>query len=250
MNESKNRFYISYYTIFALLLAVLLMGGCSSESPTELPTKRESHFEVTDVIVTPGRGTEDIVFTAGSLWVSDSDGAGTIYRISANDGTVQAQNQPAFGRPGSLVIADGALYVADKYGGGIHKIAINDRMDVLNDYETGLTEIRGLFYKNGMFYAYDYAEGAIIELDGDFVISNVYPIDAGPRHLRGFRIIEGTLWSADSNRGWINTHDDSFAILDEYVTVCNYPRGIAWDGQYMYLGYPEGRKIYQMDISQ
>jgi hypothetical protein len=250
MNESKNRFYITYYIIFVSLLAALLMGGCGSESPTEVPTKRESHFEVTDVIAAPGRDTEDIVFTAGSLWVSDSDGAGTIYRISANDGTVQAQNQPAFGRPGSLLAADGALYVADKYGGGIHKIAANDRMDVLNDYETGLSEIRGLFYTNSTFYAYDYAEGAVFELDGDFNIVGTYSIDTGPRHLRGFRMIGGTLWSADAKRGWVNIHDGSYAVTAEYVTVCNYPRGIAWDGQYMYLGDPEGRKIYQMDISQ
>ncbi len=246
MNKSKYRFYGFLY-IGALV--VLLISGCDNDSPTEVPIKRESHFEVTNVISSPGRATEDCVYAAGSLWVTDSDGDGTLFRISANNGTVQAQNQPAFGRPGSIATADGVLFVASKYGGGIYRVEATDRMNILAEYDTGLSEIRGLFRKNGTFYAYDYAENAVFELDGDFNVVNTFPIETGPRDLRGFRVINGELWSADSKRGWINTHDDSYTVIAEYVTVCNYPRGIAWDGDYMYMGDPAGRKIYQMDIS-
>jgi len=250
MTKLTNRFYTHCCVLVISTLFVLLFGGCSGDNPTEVPTKRESHFEVTDVIDAPGRATEDIVYTAGSLWVSDSDGVGTIYRISAGDGAIQAQNQPAFGQPGSIAAANGVIYVVEKYGGSIYKVEATDRMSVLDSYDTGLTEIRGLFYSGGTFYVYDYAENAIFELDDDFNIINSYPINTGPRHLRGFRVIGDVLWSADSKRGWINTHNASYAVEAEYVTICNYPRGIAWDGQYLYLGDPAGKMIYQMDISQ
>ncbi|MCP4230011.1 MAG: hypothetical protein GY771_07665 [bacterium] len=250
MVKSKNRFYVFLYISTALTLFILFFSGCSSESPTEVLEKRESYFEVTGVMDAPGKGTEDLALSGGSIWVTDSDGSGTIYRISSTDGSIKAENQPPFGKPGSIVIADGSIYVALKNGGGIYRIAANDRMDVLEEYDTGLTEIRGLFYDGSAFYAYDYAEGALFKLDSDFAPTDVFPINAGPRHLRGFRMIDGTLWSTDSKRGWVNTHDASYAIETEYVTICNHPRGIAWDGQYMYLGNPAGRKIYQMDIRQ
>ena len=198
----------------------------------------------------PGRGTEDIVFHQGFLWVTDSDRGGKIYCISPSSGDILVENQPSFGLPGSIINFGDALIVAEKFGGTLYIISADEHMDIVTSYDTGLGEIRGLFRIDGVLYAYDYAERAVYEFDSNFVIVGARYINEGVRDIKGFRYVNGQLWSAEHKYGWINTHkSDNLHIENEYVTHCPHPAGITWDGASMYLGDPAGRKIYVMDIS-
>lgn len=241
--------YVKRVITAALLAAsiIALYYGCSTA--TEPETKRGSYFEVSRVYYFPGRGLEDLVYYNDSLWVTDSDRDGTIYRISVSDGDVMSKTQPDFGVPGSIMSDDDRLYVAEKYGGGIHRISANNRMDTLEDYDCGLTEIRGLYTYGGNRYAFDNAESVVFTLDENFAVTGLLPINQGPRKLYGFGEAGGKLWTADSARGWICVLNDDLEVTEEYVTGCEHPRGVAWDGQYLYIGNAAGRRIYQLNIN-
>lgn len=237
-----------------VLLAVLLVPalfGCGGEPVAPVPDKRLSYFEVVRVFEAPGNATEDLVYLGGVLFVTDSEPPGAIYRVSADSGEVLLGIETPYAVPGAIATDGVYLYVANPDDGTVHKHSTGGSLDEVEAYDTGLAEIRALFYDDGYYYAYDRQNRAVFRFDAAFDPVGSFPLDVGEKNIRGMDYAEGHLWSAEANGGWLLVHDENFnfSVIGEFATPGPSPVGIAYDGRYLVVADTAQKRIYKLDIS-
>jgi len=236
--------------IGAAALAAALLCGCSS-SPSEPEVhKRASYFEVVAVFAAPGKGLADMTYAAGSLWIADEEAPGLVYRVDPASGKVLSSAAPASGPP-SAICTDGTyLYAASGPDGEVHRYAVTPRMEELATFSTGLADIRGMYFYAGDFYVYDAATRAVYEFGIGWTAGESWRAGAGDETIRGFERAAGRVWSADWRDGWLNRHrKTNFDVDRKFCTPGWHPAGLAWDGNYLFLGDTGSRRVYKLDIS-
>lgn len=247
---NKQEFFTVAGLVGALFGIVLAAGGCS-DGADEYVEKRQSYFPVVGGFEAPGRGTADIAYAKGVLWIADDDDDGTIYRVNPATGSVLSSIHPAYGPPGALCAEGDYLYVAAADTGAVYKHELNPRLVERETFETGLADIRGLYAAGGKFYVYDQATRAVYEFDAAWTPGPSYAVGPGDKSLRGFAYFKNRVWSADNRDGWINRHGTAnFDVADTYCTPGYHPCGLAWDGSHLFLGDGGARKIYKLKITE
>lgn len=238
------------YAIGAAALAAALISGCSS-SPSEPEVhKRASYFEVVGVFATPSKGIADMTYAKGNLWIADEEAPGLIYRVDPASGKVLSSAATASGPP-SAICTDGTyLYAADGPGGEVRRYTVTPRLEELASFPTGLADIRGMFFHAGDFYVYDAATRAVYEFNTLWMAGESWRAGEGEETIRGMERAAGRAWSADWKNGWLNRHyETNFDVERKFCTPGWHPAGLAWDGNYLFLGDTGSRRVYKLDIS-
>jgi len=231
-----------------LAAAAALFWACAEGGP--LVEKRTSDFPIIDRYRAPGKGPVDLAYGAGSLWLANADGAGSIYRLNPTTGDVLSSVGTDYGPPAALC-SDGAyLYVTAADTGVVHKHTLGARLDEVASFPTALANVRAMFYDAGKFYVFDQDTEAFYEFDGDFTPGPSHAVSPTPQWLRGAAHFKGRTWAADNRDGWINLYGaNNWNVATKYCTPGWHPAGLAWDGAYLYLGDSAARLIYKLDVS-
>jgi hypothetical protein len=245
----RNRFSPIRILTAVLTAAAFIFAGCgggTTETPQE---KRESDFEVVDYFDAPGKATEDMVFSGDRLWVTDSDGTGTVYQIRSDTGDIRLTWGVDYLVPGPITTDGDFIYIASLYDGIIHKHSMLDGFFEFEEFDTGLAEIRGLFWHNGYFFAYDRQNRTLNRFNEDFVLEETYPLVANGKNIKGMDYADGHLWGAEANGGWLLVFNETYRITDEFATPGPNPAGIAYDGDYLLVSDTRRNRIYKLDVS-
>jgi len=240
---------IALATALFLTTATPFFVACGDGTVEPPPDKRESYFEVTGFFDAPGEATEDMVLADGKLWVTDSDGAGTVYQLLPGTGAVRLAWGVNYPAPGPITADGNFIYVASLADGTVHKHSKTDGFYELETFDTGLAEIRALFRHDGHFYAYDRQNRTLSRFDGDFALDGTYPLVADGKNVKGMDYAEGHLWGAEANGGWLLVFDDTYRIKDEFATPGPNPAGIAYDGSRLLVADTRQNRIYKLNIS-
>jgi hypothetical protein len=238
-----------YYVVNgALLAAAALMSCSSSPSAPELP-KRTSYFEVVQFFKTPGKGLADMTYTERHIWLADEEGAGTIYKIDPVNGSVLSSVTPSYGPPTALCTDGTYLYAAHGATGNVYRHGLEPRLVELAHFPTGLADIRGMYFYAGTFYAFDQATRGIYEFNAEWALGRSWHMGPGEENIRGLERADGRVWSADWRNGWLNRHREAGYDVDrKFCTPGWHPAGLAWDGNYLFLGDTGSRSIYKLDL--
>lgn len=235
--------------VFAALTATALLTSCtSSPGEPEIP-KRISYFEVVQFFKTPGKGLADMTYAKQHIWLADEEGAGTIYQIDPNNGSILSSATPSYGAP-TAVCTDGTyLYAAHGATGNVYRHGLAPRLVELAHFPTGLADIRGMYFYAGAFYVFDQATRGVYEFNMEWARERLWRIGPGEETIRGFARADGRVWSADWRRGWLNRHRKVNCDVDrKFCTPGWHPAGLAWDGNYLFLGDTGSRRIYKLDL--
>jgi DNA-binding beta-propeller fold protein YncE len=234
----------------AAALATTLTLGCSSGATAPEEAKRESYFEVVGYYAAPGKGTADMTYAGGYIWLADEDADGMIYKIEPASGSVVSAAGTSYGPP-SAICNDGVyIYAAAADTGVVCRHRLSPRLEELAYFPTGLSQVRGMFYDAGTFYVFDQATSAVYEFDDDWARLRWTRVGAGEEWLRGMERAGNRTWSADWRGGWLNRHRRAgFDIDRKFCTPGWHPAGLAWDGNYLYLGDTGARRVYKLDIA-
>ncbi len=246
MNKSPAEFRLARA---ALLLATAALMSCSAgPSAPEIP-KRTSYFEVVRFFKTPARGSVDMTYAKQYIWLVDEEGAGMIYKIDPDTGSVLSSVTPSYGPP-SAVCADGTyLYVAHGATGDVYRHLLEPRLEEVARFPTGLSDIRGMYFYAGTFYVFDQATRGVYEFDAGWTPGPWWRVGPGEEIIRGLARADGRVWSADWRNGWLNRHGElNFDVDGKFCTPGCHPAGLAWDGDYLFLGDTGSRRIYKLDL--
>ena len=240
-------------TVFAMIpfltAAAVLFVACGDGAVEAPQDKRESYFEVTGFFDAPGNAVEDMVFADGRLWVTDSDGTGTVYQLIPDTGAVRLTWGVTYPAPGPITTDGSFIYVASVADGTVHKHSNADGFLEMASFDTGLAEIRALFRRDGYFYAYDRQNRTLSRFDDDFVLDATYPLVADGKNVKGMDYAEGHLWGAEADGGWILVFDEAYRVTDEFATPGPNPTGVAYDGSRLLVADTRQNRIYKLNVS-
>jgi sugar lactone lactonase YvrE len=246
---ADNRFISVPLLIAAVAAAAIIFIGCGDGAIEPPGEKRESYFEVVAYFDAPGDASEDMVYARDLLWVTDSDGAGTVYQLQPDNGSVRLALGVGYPAPGPITSDGNFIYVASLSDGTIHKHSMSDSFYELGEFDTGLAEIKGLFRHGGYFYAYDKQNRTLNRFDDDFDLDETYPLVVNDKNIKGMDFANGRLWAAEAKGGWLLALDETYRIEDEFATPGPNPAGIAYDGRYLFIADTKQNRIYKLDVA-
>jgi hypothetical protein len=233
--------------VCAASLAAAWLAGCEAGPTAPEPRKRTSYFEVVRRFETPGKGLADVTYAKGYIWVADEEGAGTIFKLEPESGSVLSSVTPDYGAPTALCTDGAYLYAAHGATGNVYRHGLEPRLPELAHFPTGLGDVRGMYFYAGNFYLLDQATRAVYEFDADWKAGRWWRAGGGDEIIRGMTRAEGRVWSADWRNGWLNRHAEAgFNVDRKFCTPGWHPAGLAWDGAYLFLGDTGSRRIYKL----
>jgi hypothetical protein len=226
------------------------IAGCGSNPTAPEPQKRTSYFEVVRRFEAPGKGLGDIAYGKGHLWVADEDGAGAIYKLEPESGSVLSSVTPSYGAPTALCTDGSYLYAAHGASGDVYRHGMEPRLPELAHFTTGLADIRGIYFYAGNFYLFDQATRGVYEFGADWSAGRSWRAGGRDETIRGMTRADGRVWSADWRNGWLNRHAEAgFDVDRKFCTPGWHPAGLAWDGNYLFLGDTGSRRIYKLELN-
>lgn len=223
--------------------------ACDAVPSAPQPQKRISYFEVVRSFETPGKGLGDITYAKGRIWVADEERGGRIYKLEPESGSVLSSVTPSYGVPTALCTDGSYLYAAHGTTGDVYRHGLEPRLPELAHFSTGLADIRGLYFYAGNFYLFDQATRGVYEFDAGWKAGRSWRAGGRDEIIRGMTRAEGRVWSADWRNGWLNRHaEGNFEVDRKFCTPGWHPAGLAWDGDYLFLGDTGSRRIYKLEL--
>jgi hypothetical protein len=239
----------SFVLACAAVLASAPLAGCGRGPSEPVIPKRVSYFDVVQSYETPGKGLADMTYAKQHIWLADEEGTGLIYKIDPGNGSILSSVTPGYGPPSALCSDGTYLYVAHGATGDVYRHVLEPRLKELARYPTGLADIRAMYFRAGEFYVFDQATRGVYEFDEDWRAGRSWRAGDGDETIRGMTRANGRVWSADWRNGWLNRHrDEGFDVDRKFCTPGWHPAGLAWDGDYLFVGDTGARRIYKLEL--
>ncbi|MFK8038126.1 MAG: T9SS type A sorting domain-containing protein, partial [Crocinitomicaceae bacterium] len=242
---------INNYRMKKLLLLIVLITSIYSYS--------QLNYNIVNGFWAPTGSAGDLTFDGENLWVSSLTENGNIYKISPLDGTVLKVINVNLTGIGGLTFGNGNLWAAESnsaYGKIILEVDTISGQTITTIHHDLGDFIHGMEFHNNNLYINMFYSGVTdttVIMDQNGVVLNKYPLPY--THSHGIAYDGCSFWITTNNAGGTSASiheidETTFGELNlEGIPGGNYPNGLAWDGNYLWIANTYSDSIFQIDLS-
>lgn len=243
---------IAIAAVAAVAMAAVILVSTRDHSPSFEPkVNTVMALDPSDASLVTGAAVGAVPLAVGAdgsgVWVTNS-GSGNVTKIDpTGDAVPLTLSVDPPGAPGAIAVGDETAWVAvgGSGGGAVNQFAANTSTPKRYDMASGLT---GIAYADGIVWVANNYNGDLYRLDPATGDTRAFPLQEGGG-LEGVAVGGGYVWVADGlqNKQLLRVDPTSGEVKP--IDLPGDPRGVAFDGNSVWVTIPELDQVKRIDAS-